>query len=70
MDVFWNGLGEVWSFITPDTWGFTLFGNLLTAGMSWWQWVLVLLDFTLKIVALGYVPSQRRPTSEIGRAHV
>lgn len=52
-----------WSFITPDNFGFPLFGNVVGGGLEWWQWVLVLLDYTLKIIALGYVPSQRKPTS-------
>jgi cardiolipin synthase len=63
MEGFWNGLGEVWSFIVPDNWGFPLLGNIVADGMEWWQWALVILDYSLKIVALGYVPSQRRPTS-------
>lgn len=54
---------EFWSFFTPDNFGFPLFGNIIGAGLDWWQWLLVLLDFTLKIIALGYVPSQRKPTS-------
>lgn len=54
---------DFWSFITPDNFGFPLFGNVIGDGLEWWQWVLVLLDYTLKIIALGYVPSQRKPTS-------
>lgn len=54
---------DFWSFITPDSFGFPLFGNVIGDGLEWWQWALVLLDYTLKFIALGYVPSQRRPTS-------
>lgn len=54
---------DFWSFFTPDSFGFPLFGNLIADGLEWWQWLLVLLDYTLKFIALGYVPSQRKPTS-------
>ncbi|MDN6386652.1 MAG: cardiolipin synthase [Corynebacterium sp.] len=40
-----------------------MFGNVVGGGLEWWQWALVLLDYTLKFIALGYVPSQRKPTS-------
>ncbi|MGO3362355.1 MAG: cardiolipin synthase [Corynebacterium sp.] len=29
----------------------------------WWQWTLVVFDLLLRVAALGYVPSQRKPTS-------
>ncbi|MDN5720492.1 MAG: hypothetical protein L0H07_10095, partial [Corynebacterium sp.] len=54
---------DFWDFFTPDSIGFPLFGNVVGGGLEWWQWALVLLDYTLKFIALGYVPSQRKPTS-------
>ncbi|HIW91970.1 MAG TPA: cardiolipin synthase [Candidatus Corynebacterium avicola] len=54
---------EVWAFITPEWLGFPLLGNYLSADLTWWQWSLVGFDMLLRIVALGYVPSQRKPTS-------
>lgn len=59
----WDELRDVWNFITPDGFGFSFLGALITDDMAWWAWALVLLDYTLKIIALGYVPSQRKPTS-------
>lgn len=59
----WEKLREVWSFITPDDFGFMFLGNIIADGMSWWQWLLVIADYLLKFIALGYVPSQRKPTS-------
>lgn len=55
----WDELHTVWNFLTPDWLGL----SLLADGMAWWGWVLVGLDYSLKIIALGYVPSQRKPTS-------
>lgn len=59
----WDDLHSAWSFITPDGFGFSFLGTLVTEGMAWWAWMLVALDYSLKIIALGYVPSQRKPTS-------
>ena len=38
-----------------------LFGA--TDNLEWWQVALVLADYSLKIVALGWVPADRRPSS-------
>jgi cardiolipin synthase len=54
---------EFWSFITPDGLGFPLVGHYLSADLTWWQWALIGFDMLLRIIALGYVPSQRKPTS-------
>lgn len=59
----WDELQDVWRFITPDGFGFSVLGTVISEGLSWWAWVLVGLDYTLKFIAIGYVPSQRKPTS-------
>ena len=35
----------------------------MAADLQWWQIALIALDYTLKIIALGWVPADRRPTS-------
>lgn len=54
---------EFWSFITPEWLAFPLVGHYLSADLTWWQWGVLAFDMLLRIVALGYVPSQRKPTS-------
>ena len=44
----------------PDLLG--LFSEF-TDDLQWWQVTLVVLDYALKIFALGWVPKERRPTS-------
>lgn len=44
----------------PDLFG--IFGEF-TDDLQWWQVTLVVLDYTLKVFALGWVPKERRPTS-------
>lgn len=58
----WDSIVSAWNLITPDWLGLSLLSTL-GGGMAWWAWVFVGLDLTLKIIALGYVPSQRKPTS-------
>ncbi|MDH2456470.1 cardiolipin synthase [Corynebacterium bovis] len=38
-------------------------GSLLQDGLEWWQVALIVLDYLLKFIALGWVPKDRRPTS-------
>ena len=54
---------EFWSFVTPEWLAFPLVGHYLSADLTWWQWGVIAFDMLLRIVALGYVPSQRKPTS-------
>lgn len=43
----------------------TLSGGVgtITGGAEWWQITLLLLDYLLKLAALGWVPAHRRPSS-------
>lgn len=37
--------------------------NLLPDSLQWWQILLLLADWTLKFIAIGWVPQDRKPTS-------
>lgn len=40
--------------------------GVITTGidnLEWWQLTLVIIDFCLRIIALGWVPADRRPSS-------
>ncbi len=58
----WDDIVTAWNFVTPDWFGMSLISTL-SGGMAWWGWMFVGLDLTLKIIAVGYVPSQRKPSS-------
>ena len=58
----WDAFRSAWNFMTPDWFGMSLL-HTVSGGLVWWAWILLGLDLVVKIIAVGYVPSQRKPSS-------